>query len=142
MRIAIDFDGTVVAHCFPEVGPNIGAQRVLKKLVMNGHKLILNTMRSNKQTSEKITDETVTGVPGNYLTDAIKWFEKNDIPLYAVGKDPNQESWTESNKCYAEMYIDDCALGTPLIVDPSKSNKPFVDWNKLEELLIEGGHIA
>ena len=32
MTINLDFDGTCVTHAFPEVGKNIGAQRVLKKL--------------------------------------------------------------------------------------------------------------
>jgi hypothetical protein len=45
--IGIDFDGTVVTHDFPKIGKDIGAVPVLRKLVDNGHKLILFTMRSD-----------------------------------------------------------------------------------------------
>lgn len=47
MLIAVDFDGTCVTHEFPKVGKDIGAERVLKLLVENGHQLILHTMRSD-----------------------------------------------------------------------------------------------
>lgn len=46
--IAVDFDDTCVKHEFPRVGEEIGAVKVLKLLVANGHKLILWTMRSDK----------------------------------------------------------------------------------------------
>ena len=46
MFIAIDFDGTCVTHDYPEVGKDIGAVPVLKRLIDAGHKLILHTMRS------------------------------------------------------------------------------------------------
>ena len=32
MTFAVDFDGTVVTHNYPEVGKNVGAKIVLKKL--------------------------------------------------------------------------------------------------------------
>ena len=32
MTFAVDFDGTVVTHNYPEVGKNVGADIVLKKL--------------------------------------------------------------------------------------------------------------
>lgn len=44
--VVLDFDGTVVKHRYPAVGDEIGATPVLKRLVSNGHKIILNTMRS------------------------------------------------------------------------------------------------
>jgi hypothetical protein len=47
MDICIDFDGTCVTHEFPEVGKDIGAVPVLRKLVEQGHNLILFTMRSD-----------------------------------------------------------------------------------------------
>ena len=47
MDILIDFDGTVVTHDFPAVGKDIGSVPVLKRLVDNGHRLILFTMRSD-----------------------------------------------------------------------------------------------
>ena len=60
MYIAVDFDGTCVTHDYPRIGKEIGAPKVLKRLVEAGHKLILNTMRSGKE-----------------LQDAIHWFNKS-----------------------------------------------------------------
>jgi hypothetical protein len=74
---------------------------------------------------------------GNVLTDAVNWFKENNIALYSIQKDIGQEHWTSSNKCYAEMYIDDAALGIPLI--HQKEGKPYVDWNLVESLLEKGG---
>ncbi len=115
LDIAIDFDGTCVTHEYPFIGRDIGAQKVLKRLVNKGHRLILNTMRS--------------GVP---LLEAVDWFKKNEIPLYGIQENPQQKSWTSSPKCYAQIYIDDAALGCPLI---GKGDRPFVDWIKVEEFL-------
>ena len=70
MKIAVDFDGTCVTHAFPLVGADIGAAPVLKKLIQHGHKIILNTMRSDGQKYPSI------------LYDALKWFENNGIVLY------------------------------------------------------------
>ena len=124
MKIAIDFDGTVVTHEYPDIGRDIGAVPVLKRLVLEGHKLILNTMRS-----------------GEELQDAVDWFKENDIPLYGVNEDPEQKEWTQSPKVFANLYIDDAALGCPLIF-PVKSfsngrtsDRPFVDWKKVEQRL-------
>lgn len=124
MEIALDFDGTCVTHAYPEVGVNIGAQEVLKELVNNGHNLILFTMRS-----------------GETLADAEKWFEDNDIPLYGVQFNPGQHSWTQSNKCYAQLYIDDAALGCPTIFNPIVSKRPFLDWRIAKIILKQKGLI-
>jgi len=110
MIIAIDFDGTCVTHEFPKVGKDIKAVPVLKALVENGHQLVLFTMRSD------IVNPTGEGnelhlESGNYLTDAVNWFKENEIPLYGVQTNPTQHTWTTSPKAYAQMYIDDAALG-------------------------------
>lgn len=118
MYIAVDFDGTCVSHEYPSVGKDIGAVPVLKKLTANGHKLILNTMRS-----------------GDDLADAVKWFEKNEISLYGINNNPSQKFWTDSPKVYAHLYIDDAALGCPLIFDHAISSRPFVNWVMVEEIL-------
>jgi hypothetical protein len=117
--IAIDFDGTCVTHDYPQVGRDIGAVSILKRLVDSGHKLILWTMRS---------EET--------LNDAVKWFESHDIPLYGVQRNPTQY-WTKSPKAYAHLYIDDAALGCPLKYSPEISEREFVDWEQVEKILIE-----
>jgi len=124
MKIAIDFDGTCVRHEYPDVGKDIGAVDVLKDLVKAGHDLILYTMRSS------------TG-----LQDALDWFMLMKIRLYGVQYDPDQTKWTSSNKCYAELYIDDAALGVPLTY-PMDGKRPYVDWVKVRELLVEKGYLA
>ncbi|MBQ2413551.1 MAG: hypothetical protein II315_01350 [Rikenellaceae bacterium] len=118
MIIALDFDGTVVSHEYPHIGEDIGAVPVLKELVAAGHKLILFTMRS-----------------GKLLNDAIAWFERNGIELYAVNENPEQKSWTSSVKVHANIYIDDCALGCPIRYEDD-IRRPFVDWKKVREILV------
>ena len=120
MKIAVDFDGTVVEHVFPEVGQDVPyAIDTLKYLVSTGHKIILNTMRSEK-----------------HLQHAVDWFNKNEIELFGVGVDPSQNKWTTSNKCYANLYIDDMAFGCPTIQPPGFSS-PVVDWQEVR-LYFEG----
>ena len=119
MYIAVDFDGTCVTHDYPRVGKDIGAVPVLKMFIESGHKLILNTMRS-----------------GDELADAVQWFIDNDIPLYGVNENPTQKSWTASPKVYANLYIDDAALGCPLKMDRAVSDRPFVNWDAVEEHLM------
>lgn len=125
MVIAIDFDGTCVTHEFPKVGKDIGAVPVLKELVKNGHQLVLFTMRSDSL--------DVTG--DRHLSDAIDWFEENGIPLYGIQKNPTQHQWTSSPKAYAQLYIDDAALGCPLKYDPTYAERPFVNWDTVCEIL-------
>jgi hypothetical protein len=138
MVIAVDFDGTCVTHDFPRVGKEIGAVPVLKRLVEEGHKLILWTMRSDVENPTS-DDPTIIAKGGKYLSDAVKWFTKHGIALYGVQRNPTQDSWTHSPKCYAEMYIDDAALGCPLSDWNKLSDRPFVDWVTVEEELISKG---
>ena len=142
MTINLDFDGTVVTHAFPHVGKDIGAVPVLKSLTDAGHQLILFTMRSDrKEKGAEIEDPTIMDVTGNFLTDAVNWFKENDIPLYGIQTNPTQSIWTTSPKSYAEIMIDDSALGCPLSFDATLSHRPFVDWVKVAEMLNEMGLI-
>lgn len=138
MIIAIDFDGTCVTHEFPKVGKDIGSASVLRELINSGHQLILFTMRSDivNPTGE---NNALHLESGNYLTDAINWFKENDIPLYGIQTNPTQHTWTTSPKAYAQLYIDDAALGCPLLYNDKISNRPFVDWFEVRELLIKKG---
>ena len=120
---AIDFDGTCVTHRYPMIGEDIGAAPVLKRIVDKGHKIILCTMRS-----------------GDLLDEAEDWFLDNGIELYALNKNPGQKRWTSSPKIYANIYIDDAALGCPLIFTADGS-RPYVDWEKVEYILEEDGII-
>jgi len=120
MFIAVDFDGTCVEHTYPLIGGDVpDAVRVMKRLIKDGHQLMLWTMRS-----------------GRTLDDAEHWFKIHDIPLYSVQTNPNQIYWTSSPKCYAELYIDDAAFGCPLI-QPEGFTRPCVDWLAVEKELLE-----
>ena len=122
LDICVDFDGTCVTHAYPHIGDDIGASTTLKALVDAGHNLILFTMRS-----------------GSELQDAVDWFVQNDIPLYGVQSNPTQSKWTSSPKAYGQLYIDDAALGCPLFIDKSISERPFVNWPLVHEMLIKRG---
>lgn len=124
--IAVDFDGTCVTHEYPQVGRDVPhAVEVLKRLNDAGVKIIVWTMRC-----------------GDYLDiDAREWFEANDIEVWSYNSNPEQTSWTESPKCYAQAYIDDAAIGCPLIY-PETGARPFVDWKKVETLLEDAGFLA
>lgn len=122
MIIAIDFDGTCVTQSFPSIGEDIGAVPVLKKLLRKNHKLILNTIRDKY-----------------YLKEATDWFRLNGIELYGVNYNPMQPKFSSSPKVYAELYIDDLTLGCPTIFNLEMSDAPYVDWLKVEQLLINKG---
>ncbi len=138
MIIAIDFDGTCVTHEFPRVGRDIGAAPVLKRLVAAGHKLILWTMRSDVE-EPRSDHPDIHAVGVKYLTDAVEWFAKNEIPLWGINGNPEQHTWTHSPKAYAQLYIDDAALGCPLIY-PTGEDRPYANWGAIEQLL-EGRRI-
>lgn len=121
--IAVDFDGTVVTHAYPHIGEDAGAVPVLKELANNGCRLILLTMRSDK-----------------LLEKAVAWFRGRNIPLYGVNANPQQQLWTASPKVYADLYIDDSALGCPIrFIDGVK--RPVADWAKIREQLVRDGYL-
>lgn len=123
--IVLDFDGTVVTHAYPAIGKDIGAVPVLQRLIDNGHKIILNTMRSYDSGGE------------DTLTPAIDWFKNNKIPLFGINENPEQKSWTSSPKVYGNLYIDDAALGSPLKYD--EFGIPYIDWSKVSVMLFQYG---
>lgn len=117
--IGIDFDDTCVVHEYPRIGPSIGAQPVLHRLVSHGHRLVLWTMRS-----------------GSLLDDAVLWFARYNIPLWSVNSNPEQVAWTDSPKAHCDLYIDDRALGIPLTA------QGYVNWKQVELMLEHAGVIA
>jgi hypothetical protein len=121
----VDFDGTCTTHEYPNIGKDIGAVPVLKRLVEAGHKLIVFTMRSDTPEQDK----------RQHLQEAVKWFKDNGIQLYGSQVNPQQRHWTSSPKCYAQLYIDDAALGCPLTIDSEISDRPFVNWTEVEKQL-------
>lgn len=138
MDICIDFDGTCVAHEYPLIGKDIGAVPVLQELVEKGHRLILFTMRSDRKKKKKVDGQEIV-VEEKVLTEAVAWFEENNIPLYGVQKNPTQRFWTTSPKAYGHLYIDDANLGCPLVVNDPGADRPYADWQRIRELLIKRG---
>lgn len=127
MIFAVDFDGTVVTHKFPDIGESVGAERVLKSLIKNGHKIVLNTMRSHMPFKDR-----------DLLQEAVDWFKERDIELYGVNETPGQKKWTDTPKVFADMYIDDAALGCPKTMINGHS---VVDWKRIDELFKSCGII-
>jgi hypothetical protein len=120
--IAVDFDGTCVEHDYPSVGIEVeGAVDTLRKLVSKGHRIALYTMRS-----------------GELLEAAVRWFKERKIELWCVNHNAKQSEWTSSPKLHADIYIDDSALGCPIIyIDGVR--RPVVNWAKVRELLEYNG---
>lgn len=124
MGICIDFDGTVVTHEYPRIGKELAnCVCTLQELIRAGHRLILFTMRSDQA-----------------LRDAVQWFADRGLALYGINQHPEQASWTSSQKAYAQLYIDDAALGCPLVTYYDGS-RPHVDWFGVEELLRTRGYL-
>ena len=124
MDICIDFDGTIVTHEYPEIGRDIGAIPVLEEIINNGHIIILFTMRS-----------------GEELAEAVAFLEDYGIHLYGVNINPTQEKWTGSPKAYGQLYIDDAGINIPLIRNYNLSERKYVDWDAIRNILEDRGII-
>lgn len=122
--VAVDFDGTCVTHAYPEIGLEVPhAVNVLKKFNENNIKIILWSTRS-----------------GEHLQEAMHWFTARGIRLWAVNKNPQQRIWSKSPKVYAPVYIDDAAIGCPLLF-PENGDRPYADWRAIEKRLVEIGFL-
>lgn len=119
MYIAIDFDGTIVEHEYPEVGPPVpGALDWMKKFIEAGARLILWTMRSDD------------GPDGPMLAEAVEYVQRGGVDLFGINENPTQGGWTSSPKAYAKIYIDDAAAGCPL-------KDGHVDWECVGPVVLE-----
>lgn len=99
MLIAVDFDGTIVEHRYPEIGDEIPfATDTLKMLIADRHKLILWTVRE-----------------GKLLDDAVEWCRKRGVEFYAINRDYPEEEMEKNNhfsrKLKVDMWIDDRNIG-------------------------------
>lgn len=122
MIIAVDFDGTIVEHEFPNIGPAIpGAFEWMRRWQEAGAKLILWTMRS--------AGRKTPGLPSDVLNAAVELCRANGVDFFGVNSNPAQHEWTQSPKAYAHCYVDDAGFGCPLIVEVGK--RPYVDWAKI-----------
>ncbi len=127
MIIAVDFDGTLCDHRFPEIGQEVpGAFVWLKHFQDCGVRLILWTMRSDLISDARSCEGHAAD--RQYLTEAVEWCKERGVTFWGVNSNPEQKSWTQSPKQYAHIYIDDAALGCPLREMPRAGSRPAVDW--------------
>lgn len=97
LTVAVDFDGTIVEHAYPEIGEvKLFAFETLKELQKYKCKLILWTFRT-----------------GNELNQAVEFCRQNGIEFYAVNSNYPEEIMDAgiSRKINADVYIDDKNLG-------------------------------
>jgi len=108
MRIALDFDGTVVERgSYPKIGEDLGAIPTLLRIQELGAKIFLWTCRGQKE-----------------LAEAEQYLEQRGINLHAP------EYLQGAAKPVADLYIDDRGLGAPLTVYG-------LDWKAVSPRLIE-----
>lgn len=99
MTIAVDFDGTIVEHCYPEIGPEKPfAIETLKMLVRDRHQLILWSVRE-----------------GKLLDDAVAWCRERGVEFWAVNRDFPEENIEKNEhftrKLKVDLFIDDRNFG-------------------------------
>ena len=98
MTIAVDFDGTIVEHRYPAIGPEKPfAIDTLKYLSAKRHKLILWTVRE-----------------GELLNEAVAYCKSRGLEFYAINRNYPEEKPTHegySRKLQADLFIDDRNLG-------------------------------
>ena len=113
MKIAIDFDGTIVENRFPGIGkPMLFAFETLKAMQDKGFLLILWTVRK-----------------GRDLDQAVEFCRQNGIEFYAVNANYPEETLDEetSRKIEADIFIDDRNIGG------------FAGWSKVWQMLFPEG---
>lgn len=97
IKIAVDFDGTIVDHEYPKIGrEKLFAFRTLKELEKKGARLIMWTFRTGKE-----------------LDEAVEYCKQNGIEFYAVNRNYPEEVFDDSisRKIDADLFIDDKNLG-------------------------------
>jgi len=115
--ICIDFDNTIIKYNQDIFEPVPGAFKSILELKNKGYKLILYTLRSRKK-----------------INIILKYLKDNGIIFDAVNYNAEQSKWTDSIKIYADYYIDDKAIGCPLIY---KDNNKYVDWKQVMRIINE-----
>lgn len=114
MTIAVDFDGTIVEHKYPDIGKEKPfAIDTLKALSAQGHRLILWTARE-----------------GKLLDDAVTFCRERGLEFYAVNDTQPAGSLFAGRrngaKIVADMYIDDRNFGG------------LPDWGEIYEQIVSG----
>ncbi len=127
--IAVDFDGTIVTHEYPNIGSELPfATETLKMLIRDRHRLILWSVRE-----------------GKLLQDAVDWCKERGVEFYAVNRDYPEERGAENNnhfsrKLKADYFIDDRGIaGLP---DWGQIYQIISTGKSYRQLLLEGmGHM-
>lgn len=97
MTIAVDFDGTIVEHRYPEIGAEKPfAIQTLRQLQAEGNRLILFTSRE-----------------GKLLEDAVAFCHARGLDFFAVNSNQPEKALFHRHtvKVIADVYIDDRNLG-------------------------------
>ena len=97
MKIAVDFDGTIVEHKYPQIGKErLFAFETIKQLIKQKHQLILWTYRAGRE-----------------LDEAVEFCRENGVEFFAVNKNYPEEHYdgSISRKIDADLYIDDRNVG-------------------------------
>lgn len=130
--VAVDFDGTLVTHEYPNIGtPLPWAFETLIKLREKGVRVFLWTMRGHPDLERFPHLDIRTGkfIPQDTLQEAIDYCKAKGLEFDGINESPEQ--FSTSNKQYAHVYIDDAALGVPLVAPRQ------VDWGKVIHILVE-----
>jgi len=125
LKIAVDFDGTIVEHRYPAIGKEVlFAFDTLRALQKQKHLLILWTYRSGKE-----------------LDEAVEYCKLNGIEFYAVNKSYPEEEFNEafsSRKIEADLFIDDRNVGGMLgwgeiyqLINPEGQNNERLELSRL-----------
>jgi len=97
MFIAVDFDGTIVKHRYPQIGDEIPFAIDTLKLIQSElrHQLILWTVRE-----------------GELLVDAVEFCKARGLEFYAVNQNhPDNTKLNSPRKLMADLFIDDRNFG-------------------------------
>lgn len=112
--IAVDFDGTIVTHEYPNIGEELPfATETLRMLIRDHHRVILWSVRE-----------------GKLLQEAIDWCRERGVEFYAVNRDYPEEEKEKNNhysrKLKADYFIDDRGIGG------------LPDWGQIYQIISQG----
>lgn len=120
--ISVDFDGTIVEHKYPNIGPPKPlAFEVLKEFQVAGAKLILWTCREDTKKRKS-------------LTEAVNFCKENGVEFDAVNEALKTHDFRDPDQCklrkpHAHYFIDDLNVGG------------FLGWDVIRNVILHGHNI-
>lgn len=115
MNIAVDFDGTIVTHRYPDIGTEqpFAIETLLTLQQKHHHNIILWSVRE-----------------GELLEQAVAWCRERGLEFYAVNRDYPEETPHNNNrysrKLKVDIFIDDRNIGG------------VPDWGTIYEIITTG----